>query len=80
LKTLSPREIRRVWACAAELFKSKSFFVPQSFEEWRVITDVLSRELSLTNSRKVLLTDEGLHLFQRTVSLLDEFDTFEGLA
>jgi hypothetical protein len=80
VKTLSPRELRRVWACAAELFKPKSLFVPQSFEEWRAVTDMLSRELRLTNNREVLLTDEGLALFQRTVAMLDEFDISEGLA
>jgi len=72
--------MRRVWACAAELFKPKSVFVPQTLDQWRAVTGMLSRALNLTNSRTALLTDEGLLLFQRTVSLLDEFDTFVGLA
>jgi hypothetical protein len=33
MKTLSPRELRRVWASDAELFKPKSLLVPQIFEE-----------------------------------------------
>lgn len=80
MKTLSPRELRRVWACAAELFKPKSLFVPQNFEEWKAVTDGFSRELQLTNHRKVLLTDASLALLRRTVALLNEFDLSAGLA
>ena len=80
MKNLSPRERRRVWAYAVGLFKPKSLFVPQSIEEWRAVTDLLSRELRLTNHHEVLLTDEGLDLFRRTVALLDEFDFSGGLA
>lgn len=76
---ISPKDSRRVWALAKELFTPKSWTVPQSIEDFRV-SDPLLRELRLTNRRELLLTDSGLLAFRETVRLLDELDPTDGLA
>ena len=76
---ISPRDCRRVWAVARELFTPKSWTVPRSIEDIRV-SHPLQRELRLTEHRELLLTDTGLSAFRATVTLLDELDPTEGLA
>jgi len=76
---ISPRDSRRVWAIARELFTPKSWKVPECIEDLRVSQPLL-RELRLTEGRELLLTDFGLSAFRETVRLLDELDPTEGLA
>jgi len=76
---VSPKNSRRVWALAGELFAPKSWIVPKSIEDFRVSQPLL-RELRLTNHHELLLTDSGLAAFRQTVKLLDELDPTDGLA
>src|ERR1700676_2881079 len=76
---LSPKDYRRVWAFARELFMPKSWNEPKSIDDFRVSRPLL-RELRLTDGREILLTDSGLSALRATATLLDELDPFEGLA
>jgi hypothetical protein len=53
MKILEPRDMRRVWARAKDLFQPTSWSVPESVQGWRV-DNPLPRELRLTNNREAI--------------------------
>jgi hypothetical protein len=79
MKGLTSKQLRIVGHEVQGLFGRRGLLPVKSMEDLNV-SDPLLREISLPDNHMFLLTDAGLANLRRIVNLLDENDTFEGLA
>lgn len=77
---ITRKQQRKLSVALDGFFKPKSILIPKSLDDFRSLSDVLSRELRLDKNRVLLMTDMGMVHFRTIVSTLHEADVFEGLA
>ncbi|TIL35949.1 HEPN domain-containing protein [Mesorhizobium sp.] len=79
VKPFTPKDLRILFSCADELFKTKSLIAPKSIGD--IPGDrTLIRELRLSDKRHLYFTDFGLETFRKVVDIIAEHDCFEGKA
>jgi hypothetical protein len=77
---LSAKQTRVVDALLRRFFSPKSWYVPQSIEDFMRFPDPLSREIRLKNGHHILMTDKGVGDFRHLVDTLDGADICSGMA
>ena len=80
MRTLPRKTLRTLTYEVNRLFTPSSYFVPQSLEDLRSLTNPLAREVKLRDRPEIWLSDSGLATFQTIVRRLHDQDISEGLA
>lgn len=79
MSTLSRKDQRKLLLVTERLFNKKSFFYPKSIKDIST-NNFFQRELRLTGSRSLFLTDYGYDHFRTVADLLERADVFDGMA
>lgn len=78
-KPFTPKELRILFSCAEDIFKSKSLIAPKSISE--IPRDrTLARELRIRKNKHLYLTDFGFEKFMQVVEMVSRRDYFDGKA
>lgn len=77
---LNEKQCRALSFALERLFKPKSILPIDSFEDYKNVENLLSRQLHLTRDRVLLMSDQGLEYFRSIIKTIHESKFFDDLA